>query len=405
MLNNSEYGDDTQKGLWHLMLHMPDDLLSVLEIILAFDLEFPRGRAFKEIWAIDETILARLSSSEDTRLKNRRAALREKAMNVYSITEALKRTRSNQRDEDGTLSETNPAEWDDGTFNTWQEEYWNPLCQLNKDSLEIVWPTTLDMYFKLLNVNLARLLEGIKREHATGLGLPSQLESSLDRERHHVDRELANTFQRVGEGWLIRYDGGDRFFLKDRKGLCYIHALISHPGTEFAAKDLNLEAIGHQSTQAEANLLSGMTPDELDSEEGMTQTRKLNDGDGATDNKTVESVRRRLREIAEERRDAESLNDQARIRKCDEESSQIHEYVGSVTDIHGKIRVMNQTSTKEGRAISKAIADAERAILEYDEGFHRHLGSSLLSGSIFKYAPEKETKWETSEEGGLSPQK
>jgi 7-cyano-7-deazaguanine synthase in queuosine biosynthesis len=47
-----------------------------------------------------------------------------------------------------------------------------------------------------------------------------------------------NVFRRSGKVWEVRYRGGKRFYLRPRRGLTYIHALLQRPGSPFGALEL-----------------------------------------------------------------------------------------------------------------------------------------------------------------------
>jgi SMC interacting uncharacterized protein involved in chromosome segregation len=117
----------------------------------------------------------------------------------------------------------------------------------------------------------------------------------------------------------------------------------------------------------------------------------------AMTSEAMNKLKERLQSLIEDRKRAEASDDQAAMDECNEEMAAINAQIKSDTNIHGRVRNLNQ-KTDGFRAtilanIKRAREKLEKAVpsmLKLASHFEINVSSS---GSDIVYAPETPIKW------------
>jgi hypothetical protein len=148
--------------------------------------------------------------------------------------------------------------------------------------------------------------------------------------------------------------------VRDTRGLAYVHALLSRPGTSIGA----LELSG-----------AGVVLDEPSAGPVL-------------DAQALRAYRARLAEIDSELDEAEDWADAGRVARLrDERDALLHE-VAAATGLGGRPRKVGSSVERARVAVRKAIAAAIERIAAVDPALGRHLEDSVKTGAACRYDPD-----------------
>ena len=194
------------------------------------------------------------------------------------------------------------------------------------------------------------------------------------------------TYRRIGASWWrerleaslpvaamsLRRSGPDVWLVgaaatpvTARRGLDYLHALVSAPGSEIHVKDL-----------------TGASVDESD----------LGPVADAT---ALAAYKRRLVELDEELDDADRRGDAAAGARAEDERDALLAQIGAATGLLGRARHSGGSTERTRVAVKKAITSAIAAIEAVDPTMAAHLRTHIETGTRCRYRPSSEvTEWQ-----------
>lgn len=168
-------------------------------------------------------------------------------------------------------------------------------------------------------------------------------------------------FARDGETWTLRL-AGPTLRLKDSVGLGYLAKLVAADGREVHVIELSAAAVD---AEAGAPLL---------------------------DAKAKEALRRRVRDLEEEIREAEEVGQPARAARARDEIARIAEHVAKAVGLGGRDRRAASEVERARVRVKKAIRAAIRRVAEHDPDMAGHLERSVRTGTFCAYAPDPEAR-------------
>ncbi|AKA36104.1 tetratricopeptide repeat protein [Flagellimonas lutaonensis] len=175
------------------------------------------------------------------------------------------------------------------------------------------------------------------------------------------DLNISNSFQKEEHTWKLAYLGKEAH-LPHSKGMLDIAYLLKNAGEAIKAEVL----LGGQVRQTTVEL---------------------------TDKEALLNIKSRLEEIEALLADArdEDMNETESLKR---EYDQLTEYISSVLDNKGRIRVKGSTSDKARSAVTQRIRSALRKIEQVHPELYQHLSSTIKTGNYCSYQPEKKIDWD-----------
>ncbi|MCA9082014.1 MAG: hypothetical protein KDA58_15740 [Planctomycetaceae bacterium] len=199
-----------------------------------------------------------------------------------------------------------------------------------------------------------------------------QFEFQINRVRALLVIESAvvgNVFHRRGEFWQMSFEGDTKYF-KDSVGIGYISRLLIQPHRIISSVMLLAARAGIDSLVA-----AGTSGEILDEEARRQYGQRYND----------------LQEDLEKARHNSDLGWQEKI---ENELEALMVQLAAAVDIRGRSREQSDAE-RVRRSVSEAVRrDIERITKEHPALGH-HLTNSIVSGTDFRYAPERQTDWLT----------
>jgi len=189
-----------------------------------------------------------------------------------------------------------------------------------------------------------------------------------------------NLFRREGEYWTVRYDGVV-VRLKDAKGLHHLARLLTHPGREFHAIDL--EAAAGQPAPA------APTGPRRHSGDGELELRPdLGDAGELLDATAKAAYKARLDELQGELQEAEAFNDPARAAKARAELDFLVGELARAVGLGGRDRRAASHAERARLNVTRAIRTAMANLARAHPAFGRHLSSTIRTGRYCSYIPD-----------------
>jgi tetratricopeptide (TPR) repeat protein len=186
-----------------------------------------------------------------------------------------------------------------------------------------------------------------------------------------------STFHREGDYWTIAYERSV-VRLRDSKGLRYLATLLTHPGREFLAIDL------------EAGLRSG-TPAAAGSAavtDGLETRPDLGDAGELLDARAKVEYRARLAELQADLDEAEGFNDPVRAGKIKEEMDVLVSELARAVGLGGRDRRAASHAERARVNVTRAIKAALDNIGRSHPALDRHLRSTIRTGRYCSYTPD-----------------
>jgi hypothetical protein len=171
---------------------------------------------------------------------------------------------------------------------------------------------------------------------------------------------------REGEVWALTHDGAT-VRLKDSLGLQYLALLIAEPGREIHVLDL-----------------AGGRPAEGAAGGEMTDA---GDAGELLDEEARASYRRRLEDLQEEMREAESFGDAARASRAREEIEFLGAELSRAVGLGGRARRAGSAAERARSAVQRRIKNALDRIGEAAPALAAHLGRAVKTGNFCCYRP------------------
>jgi hypothetical protein len=227
-------------------------------------------------------------------------------------------------------------------------------------------------------VGMAAVAEGIRALQAAQAGQPMPAEPAA---AEAAGPEAArNLFRREGDYWTISYEGAV-VRLRDAKGLRHLARLLTHPGQEFHAVDL--EAAEGQPGQAAPAGPSGRAGGGE-----LAVRRDLGDAGVLLDATAKAAYQTRLGELRVELEEAESFNDPARATKARQEMEFLVAELARAVGLGGRDRRAASHAERARLNASRAIRAAMAHLAEANPVLGRHLASTVRTGRYCSYTPD-----------------
>ena len=213
---------------------------------------------------------------------------------------------------------------------------------------------------------------------------PFHAESVLARVRNHfaIKRKLDSflddhgeqdyKFRQQGQGWVIRYAGGETYYLSQSRGAAYLHILLSKPNKEVLTRDLVYEVV-HE----EAVLHKG-------------------DAGNRLDELAISAYRERYQSLTSDLQEAESNNDLGKIKQLGEEKIWLEKELSAAIGIHGQRRQESSQQERFRKSVGNAIRRTLKDIACLSPEMAEHLKPPTLRLGIAPiYAPAINIQWQT----------
>jgi len=195
-----------------------------------------------------------------------------------------------------------------------------------------------------------------------------------------VPQGSRNIFRREGEYWTVAYQGSV-VRLKDAKGLCHLARLLTHPGREFHATDL--EAVGRGPAGAAAVGPRGRVRDDQ-----LAMRPDLGDAGTLLDATAKAAYKARLEELRAELEEAEGRNDPARAAKARVERDFLVDELARAVGLGGRDRRAASHAERARLNVTRAIRAAMANLARADPALGRHLAVTVRTGRYCAYTPD-----------------
>jgi tetratricopeptide (TPR) repeat protein len=195
-------------------------------------------------------------------------------------------------------------------------------------------------------------------------------------------------FRREGEYWTVIY-GSSLVRLRDTKGLRYLATLLSNPGREFHAIDL--EGRGHPQVATPRALAQRSDPDRLEAH------TDLGDAGEMLDTTAKAAYRARLESLRSELHEAEGFNDLARIGRAKQEIDFLTSELARAVGLGGRDRRAASHAERARLNVTRAIRSAMENLSRANPSLGQHLATTIHTGRYCSYTPDPQAEiaWES----------
>lgn len=182
-----------------------------------------------------------------------------------------------------------------------------------------------------------------------------------------------NLFRRSGPAWEVRFKGRSSFILLPTKGAAYLALLLAHPGKSFTALELTC------ALSCRPELLA------------------VGDAGERLDRQAMGAFRARLLELRDQRREAETNQDEAWLNRIDAEVETLERELRRSKGLGGRLRREQDDLDRVRKAVGNAVRRAIRKIAEEDKELAAHLQDrrNLQCGMTLRYSPDGDIRWDT----------
>ena len=212
---------------------------------------------------------------------------------------------------------------------------------------------------------------------------PFHAESVLARVRNNiiVKRQLDSflstqseqdyQFFQQGQGWVIRYAGGETYYLPQSRGAAYLHLLLSKPNKQILARDLVYEVVHDEAVLHQGD--AGNRLDEL----------------------AISAYRERYHSLTLSLEEAQNNNDLGKISQLGEEKTWLEKELSAAIGLHGQRRHEVSQQERFRKSVGNAIRRTLKEIASMDTDMANHLKPpNLRLGIAPIYAPSIEIQWQ-----------
>jgi tetratricopeptide (TPR) repeat protein len=228
------------------------------------------------------------------------------------------------------------------------------------------------------SLGMAALVEGVQALQA------AQADGSVSvgpaTEAAAASAASRNVFRREGEYWTVAYDGSV-VRVKDTKGLRHLAQLLTHPGREFHAADL--EAADHQPARA-----APLGPRERAADAELAVRPDLGDAGELLDATAKAAYKARLEELQTELDEAEGFNDPARAARARQEMDFLVGELARAVGLGGRDRRAASHAERARLNATRAIRVAMANLARVNPSLGRHLASTIRTGRYCSYTPD-----------------
>lgn len=202
---------------------------------------------------------------------------------------------------------------------------------------------------------------GLDGQAASWSAKPDVVSAASDPPADTIQDQRA-AFERVDEGWRISF-GDETCFVRHRKGLSMLHALLCQPGEELSA--LALSSVGEGAAAHELTVLDTSQP--------------------VVDDEAIAAYRRRLDALAHELDRADRRGDVEASNRVTAEFDAIAGELAAARGLGGQPRVMTDEAERARVRVTKSIRAAIQRIDEVAPAAAAHLEANVRTGRFCVY--------------------
>ena len=178
-----------------------------------------------------------------------------------------------------------------------------------------------------------------------------------------IDRPSGNEFRRDNNVWSLSYDGAGAQ-LTGLKGFHDIARLLAQPGEAVHCLELSGSSVSNEAS------------------------------DEVLDPQARREYRRRIEDLQEELKQAETDNDPARVEPARKELDAVIDELARATGLRGRTRKMGDVAERARSAVTWRIRSAIKKIRAAHPRLGQHFANSIRTGHFCVYSPEVATEWE-----------
>jgi hypothetical protein len=223
-------------------------------------------------------------------------------------------------------------------------------------------------------LGMAAVAEGIRTLQAAEAGQPMPAEPAAGPEA------ARNLFRREGEYWTVVFDGVV-VRLRDAKGLRHLARLLTHPGQEFHAVDL-------EAAEGRPGPAVPVGPGGRDGGGELAVRRDLGDAGALLDATAKAAYKARLGELRVELEEAEGFNDPARATRARQEMDFLVAELARAVGLGGRDRRAAAHAERARLNATRAIRAAMANLARVNPALGRHLAATIRTGRYCCYAPD-----------------
>jgi hypothetical protein len=193
--------------------------------------------------------------------------------------------------------------------------------------------------------------------------------------------------RREGDYWTLVYEGSV-VRLRDSKGLRHLSRLLTAPGREFHAVDLEAEASEQQPARRSAGQAAAGA---------LEERADLGDAGEMLDARAKAEYRARLQDLQAELDEAESFNDPVRAAKARAEMDFLVSELARAVGLGGRDRRAASHAERARLNVTRAIKAALDNIARSHPALGRHLRNTIRTGRYCSYTPDPRVpiSWES----------
>jgi hypothetical protein len=117
------------------------------------------------------------------------------------------------------------------------------------------------------------------------------------------------------------------------------------------------------------------------------------ENDPVLDDKAKQSYEQRIRDLRDEIRDAEEMNDLIRAEKFKSELDQLTHHLAKALGIGRRPRKLNAAAERARAAVTWRLRSAIKKIEAAHPALGQHLANTIRTGTFCSYTPEKDQNW------------
>jgi tetratricopeptide (TPR) repeat protein len=220
-------------------------------------------------------------------------------------------------------------------------------------------------------LGMAAMAEGIRTLQAG---------QSMSAEPATEPEAATNLFRREGEYWTVVFEGSV-VRLRDTKGLRHLARLLTHPGQEFHAVDL-------EAAEGQPGQVATLGPRGQAGGGELTVRPDLGDAGALLDATAKAAYQARLGELRAELEEAEGFNDPARATKARQEMEFLVAELARAVGLGGRDRRAASHAERARLNASRAIRAAIAHLAEANPALGRHLSATVRTGRYCSYTPD-----------------
>ena len=197
-------------------------------------------------------------------------------------------------------------------------------------------------------------------------------------------RHQQYAFRRDGDAFTITFRGRTHPY-PNLLGLRYLHLLLQNEDLEISVADLFQAVQGTPGAK-------GVVFDDADEED---RSWGLEDDAGEViDKKALASYKKRLKDLAEEIKQARTLGDDEKVLALTCEFDTLSHTTKSVIDREGRLRRAKSRDDRKRKSIQKAVKDALACVRGSDEELYVFLSAHTKTGWKCRYTPSSYVCWD-----------